>query len=903
MKLRKQQFNSVFFAFVLIMFGVLSTGNVSSVFAQGGIAVIESTLENQLTREDLQAMNGNDVQIFEHDGRVTFVAGKCTEEPVRSMDDAGNVIVSMITLLGGDLKTQFIPWRNLTDANGNKYFVFEQLYAGTTVVGGAVKVITDPDGNMIGFSSSIETELPEVAESIGITAEEAERIVIKHAEESGQPVPNVIEGLTDKMILPTILSIDVDAEENPSRFVWVVYTDNPESPVNRNSELPYLAHYVTMNGEYLYSLETIMPGDTAGSTGFDTEYVFLHMEPAEYTGYVDLSDGTEMEVTVNVMRDKYTGMYYLGDIERKIVVAKCYDFLYNGGKVVLESSPDNLAWDQVGLLSLYNYSRAYDYYKAIGWIGGDGLGTPIMILNDFQDENHVQVDNAAFVGNYLGWSLFLSSYANDFSQCLDVIAHEFTHCVTDAVMTYNSYLNDFGAINEGMSDIQGKICEMMADGKENVSWLIGDKSKTAIRSLEKPRLYSQPEFSWDLYYVPNVKTPTETNDRGGVHTNSSLLSTVAYRLIEKGGMSLEDARAFWFAVDCTMVPGTDYPQLRELLPWVLKSQGMDQYQTALQQALDAVRLGNAELPDFFDSDRALVKLELPDNENFTDGKWVMMYGSVDVHGFADKISSLFELISSGDYSTLPQTIQNLLAQPTETPVPSYEDSYGFSGGGFWDDLLKLFTEPELIYGVQTPTPTPTPVPSELSAEESREINTWLHEEFADVLFSTMSFAGQDGRTIQMMAIPGRTIPLLMYMSLNGESMSLDHFMPVVYMNNHWYELPDLAPMLNADPDSEEQQLSALDDEKISLLVNDTMTKIMDNFGSIKNLDDALDLVSFTIKGGEVNVIPSDGLETIVIPEAQESVVIPLSSGENIPPRMSRPKVIEEPTPTPEPEMI
>ena len=245
----------------------------------------------------------------------------------------------------------------------------------------------------------------------------------------------------------------------------------------------------------------------------------------------------------------------------------------------------------------------------------------------------------------------------------------------------------------------------------------------------------------------------------------------------------------------------------------------------------------------------------------------------------------------------------MLAQPTETPVPSYEDSYGFTGGGFLDDLLKLFTEPELIYGVQTPTPTPTPESKDLSVEESREINTWLHEEFADVLFSTMSFAGQDGRTIQMMAIPGRTIPLLMYMSVNGESTSLEHFMPVVYMNDHWYELPDLAPMLNADPNSEEQQLSALDDEKISLLVNDTMTKIMDNFGSIKNLDDALDLVSFTIKGGEVNVIPSDGLETIVIPEAQEGAVIPLTFGENIPPRMSRPKLIEEPTPTPEPEMI
>ena len=51
---------------------------------------------------------------------------------------------------------------------------------------------------------------------------------------------------------------------------------------------------------------------------------------------------------------------------------------------------------------------------------------------------------------------FAASRINDFSQCLDVIAHEFTHCVTASLMTYNSYTTDYGAINEAMSDIQGK---------------------------------------------------------------------------------------------------------------------------------------------------------------------------------------------------------------------------------------------------------------------------------------------------------------------------------------------------------------------------------------------------------------------------------------------------------------
>ena len=94
------------------------------------------------------------------------------------------------------------------------------------------------------------------------------------------------------------------------------------------TDLPYLAHYVTQGGEYLYNLPTILPGDAAGSAGYDASYVFEFMEPVDYTGYVDYSDGTEHEISVTLMRDTRTGMYYLGNIEHRIVVADCWEFLF-----------------------------------------------------------------------------------------------------------------------------------------------------------------------------------------------------------------------------------------------------------------------------------------------------------------------------------------------------------------------------------------------------------------------------------------------------------------------------------------------------------------------------------------------------------------------------------------------
>ena len=253
-----------------------------------------------------------------------------------------------------------------------------------------------------------------------------------------------------------------------------------------------------MDGKYVISQPTICPGDETATSGYDAAYVFAFMEPAEYTGTVKLSDGSEQTISVTLMRDTRTDMYYLGNIERRIAVADFYEFMYNNGRVRLEASPDNTGWDNTCLLSLYNYCRAWDYYNEIGWTGGDGQGTPTLILKDFCNFDHEPIDNAAYAGKYYGWQLFLASSVNDFSQCLDVLAHEFTHCVTHSVMTYNAYKNDYGAINEAMSDIQGNICDHMYQErgeKYDPEWLLGEDIDQTIRSMSDPQEYGQPRYA------------------------------------------------------------------------------------------------------------------------------------------------------------------------------------------------------------------------------------------------------------------------------------------------------------------------------------------------------------------------------------------------------------------------
>ena len=805
--------------------------------------------------------------IYSHDGRVTFIDGACVSGPIDGFEGAADVVASVLDRLGGDARTVLDPWRTLTDAYGNRYYVFQQMCNDTTVLGGAVKVITDAEGGMLGLTSSIVSELPEAVDAEAITAEAAERVVLDHEAGARGQALTVAEGLTEKMILPITLEIDMEAEDDSgSRYVWVVYTDNPDSRLGQSSDLPYLAHYVTLSGEYLYALPTVIPGDEAGESGFDASYVFEFMEPVEYTGYVDLSTGGEWELTVTVMRDKRTGMYYLGDPERRIVVADCYEFLYGGGKVVLESSRDNLQWDQVGLMSLYNYCRAYDYYKEIGWSGGDGLDTPILILNNYCDANRKPVDNAAYVGQYLGWQIFLASQANDYSQCLDVLAHEYTHCVTGSVMTYNAYMNDYGAINEAVSDIQGKTCALLSEDGAEPSWLLGDRSRKAVRSMDDPQRFEQPEFTWDLFYTPNVKKPTVLNDEGGVHTNSSLLNHLAWMLYDQGGMTLEEGRAFWFTVDCAMVPGTDYPQLAELLPWALEVAGLERYADALKGALEATRLGANAQPERFDPNRALISLTLPDNEIFDDGEWIMVVYTFNPGNLLSGIMDIAAQLLSGDTSALPPTLQSVIDAAgqalEEARAPGYEGKTPIALV-----LDKVFGEYPQLDGAA------------LLDDLKAELVDWAKSRFREAFYYAPTNMGQDGHLMRLVGIPGYAMPMLIHGVYNEAISDLEDVSTLFCIGHRWVDLRP-APKGDAAEDGNDPLTALLDD-----LVKRAET--LTDFSQIPGL------FFCEIEGGRINELPTDGLEDIR-PAITDTFGGLLDDDIEAEPRLSRPKVDEVP---------
>ena len=339
-----------------------------------------------------------------------------------------------------------------------------------------------------------------------------------------------------------------------------------------------------------------------------------------------------------------------------------------------------------------------------------------------------------------------------------------------------------------------------------------------------------------------------------MHTNSSLLNNIAYRLCVNGGMTLEEARAYWFAVDCSMVPGTDYVQQSELLPWVLKTQGMDRYMTEMEKALDATRLRTADIPDVFDDDLALVTVTLPEVEHFEDGNWKLMILTVNV----DEISRRFQSIShrEGEYADVLDGLAEILGvDPALLPAAEEIEQ---NPDHAWERFEKEINSEDLNSRL-----------SSMGEEEKNKLTELVRRVFFGTIFMSSGAAGQDGHTVRVVCRPGITVPILYRLEVDSE-MHVHSAGLAAYTFGTWLDLGAIIQAGETDAaqteeteqepvpaDTESPEPLPESGEESLELPPEMLDGIMDMLG-----DWLYELLFFNVKGGEVNTIPSDGLEEV-----------------------------------------
>lgn len=339
---------------------------------------------------------------------------------VTDADSALEALGSVADQLGCDEHTILVLDSIRPTETGLTYYTFYQAAGDIPVTGGTAKMIVDQEGTVVLTLATIYPNLPDPDSLVWeIDAERAEQVVLEEYEIKAK----IISGMTHQTLLPS-------SGLSAARPAWVVYTDNPW----HWTDAGYLAHYVSVDGEYDTCVPITAPRSEDAQSGSGAELVFLGLEPGTWTGTVTLLSGETRELTVPTLTDPETGKVYLGDLERKIICAD-YTPFDQDTDVVMLSQEDG--WDDGDLLILNGFIEVWDFYNDIGWTGPDGEGSPTLLLMNWVDENGEPVRNACYQGHEFGFQVFRFSRIERDGECPDVLAHEFTHCVTSTLMTHN----------------------------------------------------------------------------------------------------------------------------------------------------------------------------------------------------------------------------------------------------------------------------------------------------------------------------------------------------------------------------------------------------------------------------------------------------------------------------------
>jgi thermolysin len=247
------------------------------------------------------------------------------------------------------------------------------------------------------------------------------------------------------------------------------------------------------------------------------------------------------------------GIYWLMDLKAARPVNQfTYDYRTFDGKYWYVSRDSDNTWDSDGaLVSAHTYlGLIYDYYYLThGLSGMNDKNLDIKATIHWPDGK----DNAFWNGQTKMMYFLDPGQGNyQFAGALDVVAHEYSHGVTDH---YSGLIYSFesGALNESFSDIMGTAVEFFwqetGSGFLKADWVCGEDARptfrtSGLRNLSNPNSNSQSGSSKfpDPCHLNQVIKCSYKLDYGGVHLNSTLYSH-AYYLLANGGTNKVSKKA------------------------------------------------------------------------------------------------------------------------------------------------------------------------------------------------------------------------------------------------------------------------------------------------------------------------------------------------------------------------
>jgi len=181
----------------------------------------------------------------------------------------------------------------------------------------------------------------------------------------------------------------------------------------------------------------------------------------------------------------------------------------------------------------------------------DGRGGTVSITVHYGRD----YDNAFWDGSQLVFGDGDGQIFERFTKPMDVMAHEFTHGVTQFTIGL-AYQDQPGALNESISDVFASMAKqrMLGQSAAEADWLIAEGlfkpgiNARALRSMKEPgTAYDDPQIGRDLQVGSMADYVHTYDDSGGVHINSGIPNRAfALAALEIGGVSWEKAGQVWY---------------------------------------------------------------------------------------------------------------------------------------------------------------------------------------------------------------------------------------------------------------------------------------------------------------------------------------------------------------------
>ncbi|MBR3981048.1 MAG: M4 family metallopeptidase [Bacteroidales bacterium] len=365
----------------------------------------------------------------------------------------------------------------------------------------------------------------------------------------------------------------------------------------RNNSADYKSASSNWSGILSSVTITSDDGDWWYTTITDTRpdfYIKIYSATGKLLYTSEVQDNKKSPVTfsnINVAVDKdfYIAIYdedatsdeYGGSITITNPLANTYTWSgsYTSGRIVIKSNP--------ALDAHWGMQNVYDYYlKTFNRDSYNGLGTMIYQFIDAYEKVGTHSLCNAFASydiNGSGYMVYGLGNGEEMTEvvALDVMAHEYTHMVTD----FNGhggleYIGESGALNESFSDIFGCSVEFYTLGDE-ANWLIGEDimvNYSNLRDMSDPKnsmdglilkadyredlieLYGKDYYDYlpDTLQIPQPDTykgefwadtsdDSDEGDNGGVHTNSGVQNKWFYLLCEGGNGTNDNGDAYTVA--------------------------------------------------------------------------------------------------------------------------------------------------------------------------------------------------------------------------------------------------------------------------------------------------------------------------------------------------------------------